>query len=131
LFGDAKHMSTHLVVDVGLEFLSSVLFLLLGVCGCLYAYGFSSVELFRGFRWRVEFRQALRWLAPVLVVLSVVAILMQIHDGRASSWSPNERASGNGRISFSVHVGRASPAVPEKVRKKNSKTLEIPKCTHG
>jgi hypothetical protein len=106
-------MSTHLVIDFGLEFASSVLLLLLGICGCLYAYGFSSVELFRGFRWRVQFRHALRWLAPVLVVLSVVAILTQIHDWRASYWSPNERASSNGGSSFSFHIKCAQPAVPE------------------
>ena len=71
-------MSVIDIFDSELEVATSLASLTLGILGCLYAYGFVGERLFRGFHWRAEFRNVLRWLAPVLIALSIASILMEI-----------------------------------------------------
>jgi hypothetical protein len=79
------------------EFAGSIILLLLGASGSLYAYGFSSGQgPSRYFQWRSGFRGTLRWLAPLLVVLSLLALLLQVHELRTSSLPPNPAASLGG-----------------------------------
>jgi len=84
-------------LNVVVEFAGSIVLLLLGVSGSLYAYGFSSGQGPSSyFRWRSGFRGTLRWLAPLLVVLSLLALLLQVHELRTSSLTPNPAASPDG-----------------------------------
>jgi hypothetical protein len=79
--------------NVAVEFASSIVFLHLGLSGSLYAYGFRLGEgPSRYFRWRSDFRGTLRWLAPLLVVLSLAALLIQVREWRISSLGPNPAA---------------------------------------
>ena len=77
-------------LNVVVEFMSSIALLLLGLSGSLYAYGFWSGQgPSKHFRWRSDFRGTLRWLAPLLVALSLVALLIQVREWRTSSLMPN------------------------------------------
>lgn len=59
-----------------LEIASSVVFLIIGLWATAYAYGLAGDRLFGRLRWNVALRQRLRWLGPLLVVLSVGAMFV-------------------------------------------------------
>src|SRR5438552_16459606 len=80
--------------------LAAILFLVLGLSGSLYAYGFVGPGPFRRFRWRAEHRATLRWLAPLLVVLSAGVLLLQVREFRTSWWSPNEAVQATAATPF-------------------------------
>src|SRR5438552_3749204 len=101
-------------LNVVVEFAGSIVLLLLGVSGSLYAYGFSSGQgLSRYLRWRSEFRTMLRWLAPLLVLLSLAALLLQVHELRTSSLMPNPAHALGGGIPVLSRIGRAWPAASD------------------
>jgi len=84
-------------LDVVVEFASSILLLLLGLSGSLYAYGLSSGKgPSKYFCWREGFRGTLRWLAPLLVILSLAALLLQVRELHSSTLTPNPAASLDG-----------------------------------
>src|SRR5882762_8774891 len=90
-------MKTLWSLNVVVEFMGSIVLLLLGLSGSLYAYGFWYGQgPSKYFRWRSDFRGTLRWLAPLLVVLSLVALLIQIREWWTSSLPPNPAASLDG-----------------------------------
>jgi hypothetical protein len=112
-FGGSKHMNTLWSLNVVVEFIGSIVLLLLGLSGSLYAYGFWSGQgPSKYFHWRSSFRGTLRWLAPLLVVLSLVALLLQFRELRTSSFAPNPAASLDGRIpvlpAFLAHSSAAT-----------------------
>ncbi len=83
-------MSVLWILNVAVEFAGCIVFLALGVSGCLYAYGFAGESLFSRFRWRAEFRGALRWLAPLVVVLSLAGLVLQVRELLVSQGPPNQ-----------------------------------------
>lgn len=88
-------------LNVVSEFAGSILLLLLSLSGSLYAYGFSSGKgPSKHWRWRPEFRGTLRWLAPLLLLLSLLALLLQVRELRTSSLAPNRRAGLDAGIAF-------------------------------
>jgi hypothetical protein len=100
-------------LDVVVEFAGSILMLFLGLSGSLYAYGLSSGKgPTRYFCWRAGFRGTLRWLAPLLVILSLAALLLQVLELRSSSLTPNPAASLDGGrpvlFAFLAHSPAAS-----------------------
>jgi len=82
-------MSTYFVFECWFESVTSVLFGLLGIWGCSYAYGFSGDRMFGKLQWNPGFRKALRWLAPLLVVLSAATILLEAREPETASPSPS------------------------------------------
>src|SRR2546430_1771552 len=98
--------------NVVVEFVGSIMLLALGISGCLYAYGFSSGRgPTKRFHWRTDFRGTLRWLAPLLVLLSLAALLFQVHELRISDRAANQPVEGmatGGRLSQQkIHVTAA------------------------
>jgi hypothetical protein len=57
-----------------IEIASSVLFMVIGIWATAYAYGMVGPTLFRRLEWRVEFKRQLRWVGPLLVVMSGYSI---------------------------------------------------------
>jgi len=112
--GDTQHMNTLWTLNVVVEFIGSLVLLLLGLSGSLYAYGFWSGQgPSKYFRWRSDFRGTLRWLAPLLVLLSLVALLMQVREWRTSSLTPNPAASLDGGSPFLFAFLAHCPAASE------------------
>jgi len=59
-----------------LELASSIVFLIIGVWGTAYAYGLVGERLVGGYLWNPKFRQPMRWLGPLLVVLCVASFFV-------------------------------------------------------
>jgi hypothetical protein len=96
-FGDTGNMNALWVFSEAVELVASIAFLLMGVSGSLYAYGFSAGRVTpKRFGWRPDFKSTLRWLAPLLAFLSLGALVFQIHDLRTSYLTPNPAAPLNG-----------------------------------
>lgn len=73
-------MSALWVFSEIVDFVGALLFFVLGVSGSLFAYGLAGPGLFRRFSWRAKDRPALRWLAPLVVLLSVAVLVFQVRD---------------------------------------------------
>ncbi len=58
------------------EIVSSILFLVIGVCSIAYAYGLTGERLLRRSQWNPEFKKKLRWIGPLLVVLCIVSLIL-------------------------------------------------------
>ena len=59
---------------------SSVFLLGLGVWATAFAYGFAGERIVGRFYWSLGFKNHLRWLGPLLVVLTVVCLVFQLDD---------------------------------------------------
>lgn len=104
-------------LNVVSEFAGSIVLLVLGVSGCLYAYGFSSGRgPIKRFYWRSDFRGTLRWLAPLLVLLSLAALLLQVNELRTSCRTPNPAAPLDGGHPFRFASLAHCPAASEPER---------------
>ena len=106
-------MSVLWILNVVVEFAGCIIFLALGVSGCLYAYGFAGQSLFSRFRWRPEFRSALRWLAPLVVVLLLAGLVLQVRELLISQRAPNHPAAGKAGLAPLLAIERHRPGLPE------------------
>jgi hypothetical protein len=104
-------------LDVVVEFAGSILLLFVGLSGSLYAYGFSSgTGPTKYFWWRAGFRGTLCWLAPLLVILSLAALLLQVRELHSSTLTPNPAASLEGGRPVLFALLAHSPAASEPQR---------------
>ena len=55
---------------------SSIVFLIVGAWGTAYAYGLVGERLVGGYHWNPKFRQPMRWLGPLLVVLCIASFFV-------------------------------------------------------
>jgi hypothetical protein len=95
---------------------AAMFFLVLGLSGSLYAFGFARSGPFRRYRWRAEHRTTLRWLAPVVLVLSVAVLVSQVRALWASYPLPNKAGVGKGGIPSLLHIGRTRLTLPGRER---------------
>ena len=58
------------------EIASSIVFLIVGAWGTAYAYGLVGERLVGGYHWIAKFRQPMRWLGPLLVVLCIASFFV-------------------------------------------------------
>ena len=96
--------------------LAAVFFLALGLGGSLFAYGVVGPAAFRRFRWPAEHRRTLRWLAPLVVLLSIGVLLFQFRDLRNSDSSPNHPAAGKAGVELLFAIEHRCPGLPEPER---------------
>jgi hypothetical protein len=66
--------------DTIFEFVTSVLFIVIGVWATIYAYGFVGDRIIGRFRWQESFRKPLRWLAPIWVALNLACLIFEFGD---------------------------------------------------
>ncbi|HCN79306.1 MAG TPA: hypothetical protein DIT13_19245 [Verrucomicrobiales bacterium] len=59
------------LIEIG----GAVFFLLFGLWATAYAYGFVGEKLAGSFCWKPEFKHALRWLGPLLVLLCCASLV--------------------------------------------------------
>jgi len=66
--------------DTVFEFVTSVLFIIIGVWATIYAYGLVGDRIIGRFRWQASFRKPLRWLAPLWMVLNLACLISEFGD---------------------------------------------------
>jgi len=57
------------------EVAASVIFLIVGLWGTAFAYGFVGGKIVGGFHWNLKFQGPLRWLGPLLVALCIASLV--------------------------------------------------------
>lgn len=62
--------------DEMFEIGTAIVFLVLGIWATAFGYGLAGDRLIGGLRWHEGFKRQLRWLGPVLVLLSVASIVI-------------------------------------------------------
>lgn len=65
-----------LTINLVLEWATSILLLILGIQSTAYAYGWAGERWFGRVHWNPGFRRPLRWLGPLLILMSATSMIL-------------------------------------------------------